>query len=209
MLAKRCARCSAVKPVAEFAPRKGRKDGLYSYCRPCEREYMRQYKTANAERIRELNRASAKRCAPQKAAYNKRWRDENRERMAFLVKRWGENNPDKRAAIEKRYRELHPEVRRLANERRRVSGRRRADNIRRRSKASSISGQLLTARFEYYGWRCRYCSTELTVETVQADHRIPVARGGLSVPANIVPSCAPCNRKKWTRTESEYLAVSA
>jgi len=67
------------------------------------------------------------------------------------------------------------------------------------------------ARFEYYGWKCWICKTELTPETVTRDHVKPVSAGGLHVPANIRPACQPCNSSKnnrWPLSPDE-LKVSA
>src|SRR3954465_24601 len=52
------------------------------------------------------------------------------------------------------------------------------------------------AVFARDGWMCQYCGarTSLTV-----DHVIPRSKGGGSGRDNIVPSCAPCNRRKADR----------
>jgi 5-methylcytosine-specific restriction endonuclease McrA len=51
------------------------------------------------------------------------------------------------------------------------------------------------------GWTCQYCGHQATGLTV--DHVIPRSRGGESVWENIVASCAPCNRRKGSRTPHE------
>jgi 5-methylcytosine-specific restriction endonuclease McrA len=50
-------------------------------------------------------------------------------------------------------------------------------------------------------WTCQYCGHQAHGLTV--DHVIPRSRGGESVWENIVASCAPCNRKKGSRTPHE------
>ena len=56
------------------------------------------------------------------------------------------------------------------------------------------------AVFARDSWTCQYCGTtsHLTV-----DHVIPRSRGGPSDWENIVTSCAPCNRRKGSRTTVE------
>ncbi len=39
---KRCGRCRVLKLVTEYPPCKAGKDGLYSYCRPCHKEYQKE-----------------------------------------------------------------------------------------------------------------------------------------------------------------------
>lgn len=58
--------------------------------------------------------------------------------------------------------------------------------------------------FEAWGSRCCYCGG--TADTL--DHIHPRVKGGLTVKHNLVPACAPCNRRKghqdvfgWWRRE--------
>jgi len=44
---------------------------------------------------------------------------------------------------------------------------------------------------------------------LQADHRIPLARGGTSTIDNIAPACARCNARKHLMTEDEFRARPA
>lgn len=56
-----------------------------------------------------------------------------------------------------------------------------------------------SARIQFYGWRCVYCSVKLTPSTVTQDHRIPLAKGGTQFAANLVPACNLCNATKGAR----------
>ncbi len=49
---------------------------------------------------------------------------------------------------------------------------------------------------------CAYCGAQSV--RIEADHRVPLSRGGKNTIANIVPACRPCNRRKWTKTEDEF-----
>jgi len=51
---------------------------------------------------------------------------------------------------------------------------------------------------------CAYCGESAAL--VEADHRIPLSRGGRNVIGNILPSCRRCNRRKRTKTEDEFRA---
>lgn len=53
---------------------------------------------------------------------------------------------------------------------------------------------------------CPYCGGELG-EQPHADHIYPIARGGLSVIANMVMVCATCNGKKSDRTLAQFIAA--
>lgn len=49
---------------------------------------------------------------------------------------------------------------------------------------------------------CHYCGQTATT----ADHRIPKARGGSSLPENLVAACVSCNSAKRDRTADEFIA---
>lgn len=58
--------------------------------------------------------------------------------------------------------------------------------------------------------RCVYCAVLLTTapdhpNTFQADHVLPVVRGGSDDIANLVPSCADCNAKKSAKTALRFM----
>jgi 5-methylcytosine-specific restriction endonuclease McrA len=51
---------------------------------------------------------------------------------------------------------------------------------------------------------CAYCGSR---ERIEADHRMPLCRGGSNRIANILPACRHCNRRKHRRTEEEFRAL--
>lgn len=60
------------------------------------------------------------------------------------------------------------------------------------------------ALLKQYGGRCAYCGS---TERIEADHRIPLCRGGSNDVGNILPACRSCNRRKHRKTEDEFRAV--
>lgn len=65
---KRCAKCKAVKPLADFSANRRTGDGRQPYCRPCWADYMRAYyqasspvaKAAVCERVRKTHQSLRK-----------------------------------------------------------------------------------------------------------------------------------------------------
>jgi len=47
-----------------------------------------------------------------------------------------------------------------------------------------------------FGGCCAYCRTPVPLSALQAEHVIPLSRGGDNGLNNILPSCAPCNSDK-------------
>lgn len=56
-------------------------------------------------------------------------------------------------------------------------------------------------REEQHG-RCYYCDDTLVLYHIE--HKVPLSRGGIDGLENICLSCAPCNKKKYTKTEEEF-----
>jgi 5-methylcytosine-specific restriction endonuclease McrA len=54
---------------------------------------------------------------------------------------------------------------------------------------------------------CNYCHTPLSYGILQLDHKIPLARNGPHVFANLTPTCSRCNRLKGKLTAEEFAAV--
>ncbi len=54
---KECAKCHRALPLSEFNSSKVAKDGLYTWCKKCAKEYRRQYHVLNKERANKQARA--------------------------------------------------------------------------------------------------------------------------------------------------------
>ena len=59
----------------------------------------------------------------------------------------------------------------------------------------------LQGRFVYYNNKCAYCGITGPLE---ADHVIPLSRGGTNWPSNIRPACRSCNSSKRNFKLSEW-----
>jgi 5-methylcytosine-specific restriction endonuclease McrA len=46
----------------------------------------------------------------------------------------------------------------------------------------------------FFGFRCAYCG--ISGQPLQKDHVVPLSRGGLDIPQNVVPACHDCNLSK-------------
>jgi len=125
------------------------------------------------------------------------WYQRNRERE--LRRQTDRIAADPQAWRDKqtRWRRKHPETYRAQYRRRRA--------LQRKAEGSHTADQWLS-RIHFYGWRCFYCHLELTPRTVTQDHVKPVSHGGSEWPANLVPACAKCNRRKWDSSWRDALA---
>ncbi|MFW6365895.1 MAG: HNH endonuclease [Spirochaetota bacterium] len=52
--------------------------------------------------------------------------------------------------------------------------------------------------------KCYYCGAECDPSELTMDHRIPLARGGLSEKINLAPCCKECNSRKKYMLPAEW-----
>ena len=52
---------------------------------------------------------------------------------------------------------------------------------------------------------CHYCHKKSSPSELTMDHIVPIARGGMSNPGNLVPSCKDCNRDKRLHTPVDQI----
>lgn len=146
--------------------------------------------------------------------WKRQWRDKNRERLriywatrakANRTQDGGQHNRE----LQKQYRASNPEKIRAWGK---ASYHRRKWDIafKRKRHIATKTRRVATGhcpaatwlqRVKFYGWCCAYCSIRLTPKTVTVDHVIPLSRGGTNWPANLVPSCAHCNKVKHNKRQ--------
>jgi len=91
---------------------------------------------------------------------------------------------------------------------------RAARQQRSRERYAAKRASLLSARRERYATdyefaddHAGHCANCGSSERIEADHRIPLYRGGSNEISNILPACRPCNRRKHRKTEEEFRAL--
>lgn len=107
---KKCTKCGEVKLTDGFSKHRGRKDGLQSSCKGCERRYRKENREALAEyrrRYREGNREAVN-------EYERRYREENWEARAeyqrLYYKENREANDERNRRYDKESQEITSEV---------------------------------------------------------------------------------------------------
>ncbi len=90
---KTCIKCKEEKPRSEFYRDKGKKDGLFYYCKGCASQTSAQYRKENAEKIKERKAQYRKENAEKIKQYKKQYRKENAERHAQRKKQYRKNQP--------------------------------------------------------------------------------------------------------------------
>ena len=139
--------------------------------------------------------------------YIRRNYDRHLEHSKMAMRRWRANNPEARVARDRAYKVRHKEQVNAGHVRYRKNHpeQRLAISRRRRARELGATGNYTVSEWlvllEYYDQRCGYCGDG---GRMQADHRVPLSRGGSHNIANIIPACGPCNRQKATMTDVEF-----
>ena len=107
----------------------------------------------------------------------RKYNAENKEKLAEYNKEWSRKNPDK-ASIK---------------------------SHTRRAKKQGNGIFVVADRFmrNLYNSPCRFCGAS---EVIEADHIIPIIKGGRHSEGNLQPLCMPCNRSKNSKLWIEFLA---
>lgn len=172
---KQCSKCSQVKPASEYHRDKYAKDGLVQRCKECVKVKSKEWINANRER----NRITCKNnYLANPEPYKKR------------SKNWVQNNADLKRELDKNYQLRNPEVFRLSKQRRKA-----------RKLKNGIFDITNKEWTNIYSSNCIYCGS---LKNIQADHVVPLARGGTHSLGNLVPACKTCNLSKGARTITEW-----
>ena len=137
------------------------------------RKYGIVYRKENSQRIR---------------ADKAKWQKKNPEKCNARTREWEQRNPDKVKAKETNWRKNNPDKAKAKMHRRlaKIHG-----------NGGSFTGEEWKALCNKYNHRCLDCGKRKKLE---ADHIIPVSKGGTSNIDNIQPLCRTCNAHMGTKT---------
>jgi len=139
-----------------------------------------------------------------RSEYHAAWYLRNKARISGAQKLWAGANRDKTRRATQRWREANPGAEKFRKSEYLQTARgkelSRIYHHNRQARLSENGGtfsrEQWLSRFEFYGRRCAYCEGELSSDTVQIEHVIPLSRGGPNWASNLVPACSFCNLSK-------------
>lgn len=197
----RCARCSELKSIAEFAAETGSTSGHFAWCKACVRAHDANRK--KAAKIVPL-RATCCRCRVDKpsAEFTRSSYRPNGLCSACRACTRADNRRkyhegDKEARARQIRARQDPEAGRVYA--------RRSNARRRASRSVPYTNEQWRDRLEEYGHRCAYCGRhESECGKLAIEHMLPLSRGGVDEIENVVPACKSCNSRKHARTLLEH-----
>jgi 5-methylcytosine-specific restriction endonuclease McrA len=195
---KTCKWCGLTKELSEFY------DGRWGKkCKVCVRSRAQKYRREHVEQYAEYEKARA--TLPHRVEARRRCQEEHKEQISEYKKRWAADNEEKVAASKLAYYEREREEviarsKKWAEENSERVQQAKANNRRKRRAARHASHGNFTAEefkelCERYGNKCLACGDAEAV--LEADHVVPLTRGGSDEISNVQPLCGSCNRKKF------------
>jgi|GEM_PF-2209931 len=172
----------------------------YAEHRQLMREYWKQYRRNNAEKKRERDRKYRQENLERLKAQNREYKSKRIKELAAYSRKYYRMHVDEIRVYQKRY---------IQTERGIIVKRTRSHNRRARKKnapGSHTTEQLYQLLQKQEG-KCYYCEKKLPTgrNSWNADHYIPLSRGGSNDISNIVISCPACNRKKHDKLPNEWI----
>ncbi len=174
-------------------------------CRSCAKCSVRENRCIREQKYVEYERSRAN--PPHRIEARRKRHEEHKEEIATYKQAWTKANSDRMASYKRTYYEQNREE---------VTARRKewvennlekvkqfkANNSRKRRAARHESRDNFTAiefkeLCERYGSRCLSCGA--VDVALEADHVVPLTRGGSDDIDNIQPLCGTCNRSKFVK----------
>ena len=114
LISKECYKCHEIKAVSEFNKDKSKKDGVYTICKDCRKEYYNQntdkiaeYRKQNKDKLKEYKKEwyqqNADKIKERQKGYHKKRYKENADKLKQYQKQWRKENKDKKAEYDKEY----------------------------------------------------------------------------------------------------------
>jgi 5-methylcytosine-specific restriction endonuclease McrA len=199
-----CKGCGEVKGLSEFYVSKTNADGRMGKCKVCVTSRVRENRRKRLEQYAQHERSRAS--LPRRIEARRKYQEEHKEQISEYKKSWAANNSQRVASLNRDYyernrQEVVPRSKKWAEEdadKVRVA---KANNRRRRRAAKNASkGHFAVEEFDAlcptYGYACLSCGA--TDRVLEADHVVPLTKGGSDEISNIQPLCGECDRRKFT-----------
>ena len=192
-----CIKCGQVKLLTDFLIDKSKSTGYKSVCLACGR-LINNYK-GNPDAPRTVN--PPKGMGADRATYNKNWSIKNPERRKAINEKYQIKNRAKNAERMRISRLNNPgQYQDWVN---RNPDKANANWNKRRANLDAAKLYVVSKKQmkKLYDSPCFYCGS---FQRIQADHVIPISRGGKHSIGNLVPACAKCNMSKHNKTIMEW-----
>jgi len=173
-------------------------------CKACVRARVRENRRERLEQYARYERSRAS--LPHRIEARRKYQEEHKEQISEYKKRWAANNGESVAASHRDYyernrQEVISRSKKWAEENADRVRAAKANNRRKRRAAKNAGkGHFTVEEFDAlcsaFGYACLSCGA--TDRILEADHVVPLTKGGSDDIGNVQPLCGECNRRKFT-----------
>ena len=178
-------------------------DGHLNKCKVCVRARVQKYRREHLEQCAQYEKARAN--LPHRVEARRKYQEEHKEQISEYKKSWAAENEDSVSASKRKHYEREREKviarsKKWAESNPEKVRRAKTNNLRMRRAARHASRGIFTVGefkelCESYGNKCLACGD--TEAVLEADHVVPLTKGGSDDISNIQSLCGSCNRKKF------------
>lgn len=213
---KRCAKCREIKALYEFDKHAKTRDGRGSYCHACRKVYANTYRKQHSTKKEKVEKEKIILSAEEKLLKRMEYgwipRKSHTQKCDKCLRMYAIEVMDSgRCAVCRRKKDKKV-ITRIGRPKKYKNSKERALANHAHSKAAKHRRRALerqghfTAKewlelVEKYNYTCLCCKA--TNKRLEADHVIPLSKGGSNSIDNIQPLCAECNNKKGVQ-ETDY-----
>jgi 5-methylcytosine-specific restriction endonuclease McrA len=200
---KTCKECELTKELSEFYISRTNLDGRRGKCKSCVRACVRENRRERLDQYARYERSRA--TLPHRVEARQKYQEEHREQIAQYKKIWTANNKESVDASKLSYYDLKREEVMARSKKwaednpERVQQAETNNPRKRRAVRHASRGNFTVEEFkelcERYGNKCLACGDAEAV--LEADHVVPLTKGGSDNISNIQPLCGSCNREKF------------
>lgn len=173
-------------------------------CKACVKARARNYRLSHCEQYAQYEKARAN--LPRRIEARRKYQEEHKEQISEYKKSWAAINSQRVASLKRGYYERNREKvisrsKKWAEDHAENVKAAKANNRRKRRAAKNAGkGHFTVEEFDAlcsaYGYACLCCG--VTDRILEADHVVPLTKGGSDDISNIQPLCGECNRRKFT-----------
>lgn len=212
-----CTKCRRSLPLSCFGVCRREADGLQDWCRSCKHAHYVQNARAISEKARQWRKANAER----KKALDRAYYLANRDKVRANVKKYREANLEKIRVYDRSDARKHPDRLKKAKIRTaewaKANPDRRLESFARRR--ARVLGQSAERRAEvqaFYRYvktaprlRCHWCDHVVAKRDRHVDHVSPLSKGGKHAIENLCCACSRCNLSKGSKTPEQFTRQAA
>ena len=181
-----CTKCFSVKPTTEFYKHKKAKRGFRGECKTCCSALNKVFRDANPTYANQQYLKNRDYILAKQKIYVAA----NAAAVALTEQKYARANREKIAAYSSAWTKANAEKNRL-----------KAHHRRLQSKSNGEFAITTVEMKRLYSAACIYCGSR---DRIEADHVMPLSRGGRQSIGNLAPACLSCNRSKGSKFVMEW-----